>query len=336
MPLLSRSRCCSADTPAIAPPILPPLSDLNGEKMVLQITKMCCPVEADLIRKSLVGMNGILQLDFDLIRRELVIMHRGISRVDVISALRAVDMEPDQTDTIETSGMDQARSIMAKPIVSRRDWMVTVIAGFTAIGAEIFVWAGVDEHSWWIIGLALISILVGGLGTLKRGWIALRHLSLNINFLMSLAVLGAMAIGQWPEAAMVIFLFGVAERVEAFSLDKARNAVRELMALAPEAATIQTDTGEWETVTASTVSVGQVARIKPGERIALDGVVISGRSGVNQAPITGESVPIMKETGHALYAGSINGAGVLEYRVTADFRHSTLARIIDTVLRSPG
>ncbi|MBF0126429.1 MAG: heavy metal translocating P-type ATPase [Magnetococcales bacterium] len=291
--------------------------------MVLRITKMCCPVEADLIRKALSGMEGIAHMDFDLMRRELTILHRNVRRVEVIAALRAVDMEPDPMEKNAN-------------IVPTRDWLVTGVAGVAALGAEILVWSGVDEHSWWVVGLALISILVGGVGTLKRGWIALRHLSLNINFLMSLAVLGAMAIGQWPEAAMVIFLFGVAERVEAYSLEKARNAVRELMALAPETATIRTDSGAWETVLAATVTVGSLARIKPGERIPLDGVVTLGRSAVNQAPITGESVPVTRETGDPVYAGSINGAGVLEYRVSADFAHSTLARIVATVQEAQG
>ncbi|MBF0125551.1 MAG: heavy metal translocating P-type ATPase, partial [Magnetococcales bacterium] len=327
------SGCCSANPPVGLSPISAPLSDPNEEKMVFRITKMCCPVEADLVRNALAGMEGLQHLDFDMMRRELVIIHRGIKRAAVIAALSSVDMEPDET---ETSGMAQSRTILDKPVVSLRDWLVMTIAGLSAIGAEILVWSGLDEHSLWVVGLALISILVGGLPTLKRGWIALRMLSLNINFLMSLAVLGAMAIGQWPEAAMVIFLFGIAERVEAFSLDKARNAVRELMSLAPETATIQADNGEWITVTASTVTVGRMARIKPGERIALDGVVTVGRSSINQAPITGESVPVTKEAGDALYAGSINGSGVLEYRVTADFQHSTLARIIDTVQEAQG
>ncbi|MBF0178376.1 MAG: heavy metal translocating P-type ATPase [Magnetococcales bacterium] len=297
--------------------------------MVLRVSKLCCPTEADLIRKALASRKEILHLDFDFIRRELVVIHKGANRMDIFAAMRTVNMEPDATDVEASSG--HARSLPIQPAVSRRAWIVTLIAGVTALGAEILVWAGADETSPWIAGLALVSILVGGTDTLKRGWIALRHLSLNIHFLMSLAVLGAVAIGQWPEAAMVIFLFSLAERVEALSMDRARNAVRELMSLAPETVSVHTGTGEWETVAAASVVVGRMARVKPGERIALDGVVSAGCSDVNQAPITGESMPVMKEPGHPLFAGSINGSGMLEYRVTADFRHSTLARIIDTV-----
>ncbi|MBF0165814.1 MAG: heavy metal translocating P-type ATPase, partial [Magnetococcales bacterium] len=333
MPDHNANACCSghctADAPALAPPLTPLLSLPDGERMVLRVTKLCCPTEANLIRKALAGMKEILHLDFDFIRKEVVLVHRGVDRRTIIAALRTVDLEPEEGEA--ASGIDRSRSLSLPPAVTRREWLVTACAGVIASAAEILVWSGVDERSPWIAGLAILSILVGGLGTLKRGWIALRHLSLNINFLMSLAVLGAMAIGQWPEAAMVIFLFCLAERIEALSMDRARNAVRELMSLAPETVTVQSEAGGWETMNASTVAVGCLARVKPGERIALDGRVESGRSDVNQAPITGESVPVMKEVGHPLYAGSINGVGVLKYRITADFKHSTLARIIDTV-----
>ncbi|MBF0109123.1 MAG: heavy metal translocating P-type ATPase [Magnetococcales bacterium] len=297
--------------------------------MTLRVSKLCCPTEADLIRKALAGLKDVLHLDFDFIRREVVVFHRGVCRKDLCAALRTVNMEPDAMDGEDSP--ERVRSLPVVPAVSRREWMVTAIAGLAATGAEILAWTGIDETSPWIIGLSLVSILVGGADTLKRGWIALRHFSLNMYFLMSLAALGAVAIGQWPEAAMVIFLFGLAERVETLSMDRARNAVRALMSLAPETACVQSETGAWENVMAATVAVGCLARVKPGERIALDGVVVSGRSEVNQAPITGESVPVTKETGHSVFAGSINGSGVLEYRVTADFKHSTLARIIDTV-----
>ncbi|MBF0180495.1 MAG: heavy metal translocating P-type ATPase [Magnetococcales bacterium] len=286
--------------------------------MVLRISKLCCPTEAELIRKALGGMREITHLDFDFMRRELILRHRGASRIAIDAALRAVDMEPDRT-TVPATG------------VSRREWWMTGLSGVAALGAELLVFGGIEETSPWIAGLAAASILTGGTGTLKRGWIALRNLTLNIHFLMSLAVLGAMVIGQWPEAAMVVFLFSLAERIEVLSMDRARNAIRGLMALAPETATIRDAAGAWRTVPAAAVTVESVARVKPGERIALDGLVINGRSDVNQAPITGESVPVAKEAGMPLYAGSINGSGVLEYRVTADFKHSTLARIIDTV-----
>ncbi len=157
--------------------------------------------------------------------------------------------------------------------------------------AEGVYWLNGGDH-WTVLALALVSIFSGGLATYKKGWIALRHRNLNINALMSIAVTGAMLIGHWPEAAMVMFLFTLAEVIEAKSLDRARNAIRGLLELAPDTATVRQGDGRWVTMPAKTVPLEAVVRVRPGERIALDGVVISGRSTVNQAPITGESLPV--------------------------------------------
>ncbi|MBF0611449.1 MAG: heavy metal translocating P-type ATPase [Magnetococcales bacterium] len=217
------------------------------------------------------------------------------------------------------------------PALTTRQRWVLVTSGTSAALAEVGAWSGMAEDSPWIIALALFSILVGGFKTIQQGWQAVRRLSLDIHFLMSLAVVGAMILGQWPEAAMVIFLFALAEWIETLSLDKARHAVRELMSLTPEEITLRNEQGEWQTIPTATALVGATALLKPGERVALDGVVLAGRSAVNQAPITGESMPVLKEVGDSLFAGSINGTGTLEFRVTSDAGHSTLARMIATI-----
>src|SRR5690606_26607902 len=167
--------------------------------------------------------------------------------------------------------------------------------------------------------------------TYRKGWIALRHGNLNINALMSIAVTGAMLIGHWPEAAMVMVLFALAEVIEARSLDRARNAIRKLLDLAPERATVQQPDGSWLEVEARQVAVGSRVRVRPGERIALDGEVLEGRSTVNQAPITGESLPVEKAPGDVVFAGTINESGSFELGVTAPADQSTLARIIHAV-----
>ena len=153
---------------------------------------------------------------------------------------------------------------------------------------------------------------------------------------MSIAVTGAMLIGHWPEAAMVMFLFTLAEAIEAKSLDRARNAIRGLMELAPDTATVRQADGSWVPIPAGAVLLDAVVRVRPGERIALDGVVTSGRSTVNQAPITGDILPVDKAEGDTVFAGTINAAGSFEYRVTAEANHSTLARIIHAVESAQG
>lgn len=153
---------------------------------------------------------------------------------------------------------------------------------------------------------------------------------------MSIAVTGAVLIGQWPEAAMVMFLFTVAELIEAKSLDRARNAISGLMQMTPERATVQQSDGSWTEQEVKSIELGAVVRVKPGERIGLDGEVTAGQSTIDQAPITGESLPIEKTVGDKVFAGTINQAGSLEYKVTAAANNSTLARIIHAVEQAQG
>ncbi len=183
---------------------------------------------------------------------------------------------------------------------------------------------------------AVIAIALGGLTTYRKGWLAVSNLNLNINALMSVAVTGAVLIGQFPEAAMVMVLFNVSEAIEAKALDRARNAIKNLLALAPDTATVLREDGSWREMDIREVAVGSRVRVKPGGKIALDGLVVSGRSMVNQAPITGESMPVEKKAGDPVYAGTINESGSFEFDVTAAATNSTLARIIHAVEEAQG
>jgi Cd2+/Zn2+-exporting ATPase len=159
---------------------------------------------------------------------------------------------------------------------------------------------------------------------------------LNINALMSVAVTGAVLIGQFPEAAMVMVLFSISEAIEAKALDRARKAIRDLLALAPETATVLMPDGSWADADIGEVPVGGRVRVRPGERVALDGLVVRGASSVNQAPITGESMPVEKNVGDTVYAGTINESGSFEFEVSAASANTTLARIIHAVEEAQG
>ncbi len=214
------------------------------------------------------------------------------------------------------------------PSLNANQKILLGISGAAAVMAEVLAWTAQTDSSPVVIGLALLSILTGGLPTLKKGWIALRNFTLNINFLMSLAVIGAVAIGQWPEAAMVVFLFAVAELIESLSLNRARNAMHGLLKLAPDVARVRSPSGQWAETSVQRVNVGDILLVQSGERIALDGVVVNGESAVNQAPITGESMPVDKRPGDKVFAGTINELGVLEIEVTTNSGNSTLAKIV--------
>ena len=175
------------------------------------------------------------------------------------------------------------------------------------------------------------TILLAGFPVAKaaRGTLCMAH-SLDMNALMTVAVIGAVALGDYAEGAVTMFLFTVGELLEHYSADRARQAVRALMALAPEEATLLTD-GTQERVSVAKLRVGDLILTQPGERIAMDGTIIEGRSAVNQAPITGEAVPVEKGPGEAVYAGTINGNGALTIRVTRLAQESTLSRILRLV-----
>ncbi|MBS1817193.1 MAG: cadmium-translocating P-type ATPase [Acidobacteria bacterium] len=171
--------------------------------------------------------------------------------------------------------------------------------------------------------------------TARKAWVALKHRSLDINVLMLIAAAGAIALGQWSEAAAVVFLFAIAQMLEAMTLERARNAVRALIDLAPTEVLLKDRSGEHR-VPVDTVSPGSIIVIKPGEKLPLDGEVVAGASDVNQAPVTGESLPVDKGPGDEVFAGSINGRGALEVKVTRFRRDTTLARIIHLVEQAQG
>jgi Cd2+/Zn2+-exporting ATPase len=178
--------------------------------------------------------------------------------------------------------------------------------------------------------LYLASVLFGAYHFARKGLYALKTLSLGINFLMSLAILGAIVIEEYVEAASLAFLFSLAELLEEFSVERARRSLRELIKLAPREARVRRN-GEELLCPIEEIAVGEVCIVKPGERIALDGQVLSGSSFVNQAPITGESVPVEKRPGNEVFAGTINYDGYLEITVTKRAKDTTLARIIHLV-----
>ncbi|OAB52379.1 heavy metal translocating P-type ATPase [Pseudomonas thivervalensis] len=293
-----------------------------------RIEAMDCPTEQTLIQNKLGKLEGVQRLEFNLINRVLGVTHDLPSDAPIIKAIESLGMQADPL----TAGEKPETNDLPAPA---KPWWPLALSGVTALGAEVIHFTSAAPN--WVVALvALMSILSGGLGTYKKGWIALKNRNLNINALMSIAVTGAVLIGQWPEAAMVMFLFTVAELIEAKSLDRARNAISGLMQMAPEQATVQQADGTWQVQEVKAIALAARVRVRPGERVGLDGEVVAGRSTVDQAPITGESLPVEKTVGDKVFAGTINQAGELEYRVTAAADQSTLARIIHAVEQAQG
>ncbi len=212
-------------------------------------------------------------------------------------------------------------------------WPRLISALAVATAAELWHFFTPEGGYWQAGGMALaaVAILLAGLGIYKSGLKSLFSGRLDINALMTVAVTGAFIIGQWPEAAMVMALYAIAELIEDKAADRARGAIAGLMALAPDTADVRDDDGRWASVPAASLQPGALVRVMPGARIPLDGEVVHGTSAVNQAPVTGESIPVDKVSGDPVFAGTISETGELQIRVTAAAGHSTLARIIEAV-----
>lgn len=291
----------------------------DAVKVRYRVDRMDCPTEAALIRSRLDKMAGIVRLEFTLLERELTVYHRLADAQSITRALERLDLG---AHLVEAG----APATALPPALRGRTQAWLALAGVCALGAEVVAWVTGNEGSASVIALAVLTIVSAGLPTLKKGWIALSNFTLNIYFLMSLAVFGAVVIGKWPEAAMVVFLFALAEAIEALSLERARDAIKSLTALAPETAEVRTEQG-WQPQAPAEVAQGSRIRVRSGARVPLDALVDSGSATLDQAPITGESLPVDKRRGDALYAGSIVIDGVVEAIVTAAAGDSTLARI---------
>jgi len=303
----------------------------QSAQTTLRINNMDCPNEERSIRAALQGSSGVSGLEFDLVKRNLTIRHAP----GALGAVAAKLKEAGFPAEIESSSDKSTQGTMERPGQRHMWWRMTA-AGIAALGAEALHYWYSERYEGLVIALALAAVLAGGLDTFRKGWTALVHARLNMNSLMSVAVTGAMAVGQWPEAAMVMVLFQLAEIIEALSYERARKAIRGLIELAPEMALVRAKDGAWRETPSVEVPVGALVRVRPGARIPLDGKIVAGRGAVNQAPITGESLPVDRQPGDPVFAGTINQSGELEVRATALAADSTLARIIRVVEQAQG
>ncbi len=216
------------------------------------------------------------------------------------------------------------------PSGQRRELLLLGVSGVclgVGLAAALFGWPEPLR-----IGLFLVAILAGAVEIVPRGlrgvWL---ERSLDINFLVTVAVAGAIGLEQWAEGATVVFLFSLGETLESLTLARTRRSIQALMAMAPDTAQVQCPDGSEVTQAVEQVAVGAIVVVRPGDRIPLDGVVVAGHSAVDQAPITGESVPVEKAPGATVYAGTINRNGYLEIRTTKLLAENTLAKIIHLV-----
>ena len=320
--------CAGNCTAPLSLPVVPASTSQAGST-VLHIPSMDCPSEENDIRRALADIESIRSLGFQLSARTLTIEAPDSAVSAAIGAIRRAGYEVKHLAANEAGQESDG---------GNTDLLRVSLALVLALCAESVHFFAPDALAFKIMGvvLAAVAIALSGFSTYTKGLAALRRGQLNMNALMGVAVTGAFLIGEWPEAAMVMALYAIAELIEARSVDRARNAIKGLLDLTPDTAEVRQMDGSWRELPAAAVALGDCVRVKPGARIPLDGRVTAGSSAVNQAPVTGESIPVDKAVGEPIFAGTINETGTLEFQVTAIASNTTLARIIHAVEQAQG
>lgn len=301
------------------------LADATGPlTSVFEIEGMHCADEVAVLERKLLPLPGIQGVTADIVGHRLRVKHdpTRTSRHELFEAVSATGM------TARAVGDGRGVRPPDPFWIRHQRLILTATSGCLTGIAMVLTLIGYPQGT--TVPVYLAAVVAGGYSIARTGLLAARQLNLDINFLMSIAILGAMVIGEWAEAAVVTFLFALAELLESLSMDHARNAIRSLMELAPPQALVRRN-GQEERLAVEEVRLGDILIVRPGEKVPLDGTVVRGASAVNQAPITGESIPVLKREGDEVFAGSINQQGALEIEVTHLAADTTLARIIHLV-----
>src|SRR5699024_1777051 len=229
--------------------------------------------------------------------------------------------------------VDKNRPEPEKTSFLKKHREVLISAVFMLAGFSLVIAGG--GQTWTATGLFLASILIGGHRMFLTGITNLTKLRFDMKTLMSIAVIGASLIGEWPEAAVVVVLFAVSESLEKYSMEKARESIQSLMNIALGTAVIKATSGT-KNVPVEEVESGDMMVIVPRDKLSMDGIIRYGSTDINQAAITGESLPVAKLTGDEVFAGTLNGSGYLEVEVTKHNEDTTLSKIIRLVEEAQG
>jgi Cd2+/Zn2+-exporting ATPase len=216
---------------------------------------------------------------------------------------------------------EKERVIEKKEPIWKENWNVLLSAVLLAAGYVLG-----EDHSLSFIFYAA-SMFIGGYELFIRGVKNLVRFQFDMNVLMTIAIIGAAAIGQWGEGATVVILFAISEVLERYSMEKALQSIRSLMDIAPKEALIRRESTELM-VSVDDIQVGDIMIVKPGQKLAMDGIVIKGSSTINQAAITGESIPVSKTIDDEVFAGTLNEEGLMEVKVTKTAEDTTISKII--------
>lgn len=341
---------CCPDKTVLVDGIAESAADLspNRHRYVFSIEGLHCAEEVATLRRG-VGpiVGGEEQLSFDVMNNRMSVLDSAdrVSIEEIREAVRKTGMS-----AVEYRNDDQDSKRAGEKLQRTQAWLTTFsgLAILTGLALHVWLAGGFSEALRLFAGHGgqampvpevvayIFAIIFGGRFVVVKAWYAARSLRPDMNLLMVIAVSGAAGIGEWFEGATVSFLFALSLLLESWSVGRARRAIAQLLDLAPLTVLLKLDTGVEKEVLAAEAPIGSRFIIKPGEKIALDGQIVLGVSAVNQAPITGESVPVLKEPSDEVFAGTINGEGAIECVSTKTASDTTLARIIRLIEDSQG
>ncbi|OKL44874.1 metal-transporting ATPase [Pseudovibrio exalbescens] len=330
--------CCGSEQ------ALPDVKNWEGAR-AFRVEGLCCAEEIGVLRRVVGPVVGSADnLSFDVLNTKMIVSPAAGSVSDeaIIEAVNGtgmkaapyVDSEADAAK--ERQHLRLGRFTLASGILWAIALIVQAVQYFASSAQPEVLEALAGTPSLGVEVVYLAAIFAGARLVAPKAWYALRTLRPDMNLLMMVAVAGAIGIGEWFEGATVAFLFSLSLYLESWSVGRARKAVAALMDIAPDSVRLKHEDGREQDVSASEVAPGAVFVVRGGDRIPLDGVVLTGVGSVDQAPITGESVPVMKEAGAEVYAGTINGEGTFEVRATKAADDTMLARIIRMVSEAQG
>lgn len=290
----------------------------KSKSTLLYVKGVCCAEEEVVVRKKLSSTDGIEQFQFNIITQRLSVTHT-CTEEKIINVLHSAGFKAQRFEA----------SVKPKLFWEKHSNLIfTATAGFLTILGIALSYYGVTQSV--TIAIFVAAICIGGWKIAIKGYKAAVNLALDMNFLMAVATIGAVIIGEYAEAAAVIFMFSLALLLESYSLERTRNAIRSLMELSPQTASVKNGNGEI-TKKIEDVNIGEIIIVRPGERFSLDGIITHGKTSVNESLITGESFPVFKSEGETVYAGTINGKGNIEFKVTHSYRDTKLSHIIHLV-----
>ncbi|WP_271397239.1 heavy metal translocating P-type ATPase [Salinicoccus roseus] len=290
---------------------------MTNDRTTYRIDGFSCANCARTFEKNVQEINGVedAQVNF------------GASKITVQGAATVEDIEKagafEQLKVVNASGPAPERQSFFK-----KHRMVILSAILMFIGFALIIYYGGQNPM--TTGFFLASVVTGGYRMFWTGLNNLTRLRFDMKTLMTVAIIGAALIGEWPEASVVVVLFAVSEALERYSMEKARTSIQSLMEIAPNTASVKTQDGIRE-VEVGDIQIGDTIIVRPGEKLPMDGVISSGHSSINQAAITGESLPVEVSGGEEVYAGTLNQNGYLEIEVTKNVEDTTIAKIIQLV-----